>query len=111
MNDRVSRLGLLVLGALAASPEDGRHGYWIAEKVVELTAGDSYSLSAIYDALRALEKAGLVERSGEEIVKGRARIYFKITGAGQMFGREQATRDRQIAERAWGPPIPQGGVA
>lgn len=69
-----------ILTALAG----GRlHGYAILRDVESLTDGAaSLRVTTLYASLERLERDGLVCRSGEEIVDGRARRYYELTDDG-----------------------------
>jgi PadR family transcriptional regulator PadR len=76
------RMRFLILTILAISPA---HGYDIAKKIQEITAGTvKPSPGSIYPVLHELAKEGLVE---EEIiiVKGRARKIYKLTEKGMEY--------------------------
>jgi DNA-binding PadR family transcriptional regulator len=85
----------LILTSLAAGPQ---HGYAImadAERVsggrVRLRAG------TLYAALDRLRSDGLVEVDSEEVVDGRLRRYYRITGEGAARLAAEAERLRANA--------------
>jgi PadR family transcriptional regulator len=78
---------------LAALLDGPLHGYGIAKRVeavsdgrVRLTAG------TLYAALERLLERGLVAVDGEEVVRGRARRYYRLTNAGGEAVRAEARR-------------------
>ncbi len=80
----------LILTALAGSSQ---HGYGIitdverlSDRRVRLRAG------TLYTALERLRTDGLVEVDREEIVEGRLRRYYRLTGAGQERLAAEAAR-------------------
>lgn len=87
----------LVLLALAGGP---RHGYGIVRAVRDLS-GDSVRLGAgtLYGVLDRLAAAGMVEPSGEEVVDGRLRRYYRITDAGTAAAGAEAARLAELARR------------
>lgn len=96
-----------VLTALAGGP---RHGYGIVGEVGELSHGRvRLRVGTLYGVLDRLVGDGLVEPEREEVVDGRLRRYYRLTGAGRD---ELATEvERQSANvatatarlRAWRP--------
>jgi DNA-binding PadR family transcriptional regulator len=70
----------LILTALAARPQ---HGYGIISDV-EQTSGGRVTLRAgtLYSALDRLQGEGLIEPDHEEVMDGRLRRYYRLTGAG-----------------------------
>ena len=58
---------------------------------VRLTAG------TLYGALNRLTGEGLIEQSREEVVDGRRRRYYRLTGAGQTALAEETARLRATA--------------
>ena len=72
-------LPTLILEALAHGPS---HGYLIAQKIKERSAGVlDFKEGTLYPALHKLESEGTVE-SYEGVERGRARRYYRITEAG-----------------------------
>lgn len=72
----------LVLAGLASGP---KHGYALIQEATELTGGRvTLRVGTLYAALDRLAKEGLVARAGEEVVAGRLRRSYELTG----FGRE-----------------------
>ncbi|TFD52237.1 PadR family transcriptional regulator [Cryobacterium frigoriphilum] len=61
-----------------------RHGYEILQETAAASEGAvSLKATTLYAALERLERDGLIQPDGEEIVNGRARRYFRITGRGE----------------------------
>jgi DNA-binding PadR family transcriptional regulator len=69
-----------LLTALAAGR---RHGYALIEEVAELSGGEVVLRpGTLYAALDRLVADGWVAVDGEEVVSGRLRRYFVLTGTG-----------------------------
>jgi len=66
-----------------------RHGYGVVVHIRE-TSGRRAGVATVYAALTKLERRGLVEPAGDEVVDGRVRRYFSITSAGSTELRTQA---------------------
>ena len=80
----------MILAAVAAEP---LHGYAIMQKVGELSAGRvRIRAGTLYAALGRLVDEGLLEAEGEELVEGRRRRYYRITGAGVTELRREMDR-------------------
>ena len=80
-------LPALMLEALRHEPS---HGYRIAQRIKERSAGVlDFKEGTLYPALHKLQNEGLVV-SYEGVEKGRPRRYYRITPS----GREALTRDR-----------------
>lgn len=80
----------LILTALAAGE---RHGYGILREVEEISDGRVHlGTGTLYGALERLQHDGLVEATREEIVDGRARRYYRLTGAGLRALRDEVER-------------------
>ncbi|WP_104103851.1 PadR family transcriptional regulator [Arthrobacter sp. 08Y14] len=77
----------LVLSALADGP---KHGYALIAETKKLSGGRvKLQPGTLYGVLDRLRDEALVEVSGEEIVDGRARRYYRITDEGATtLGRE-----------------------
>ncbi|GLY94013.1 helix-turn-helix transcriptional regulator [Actinoplanes sp. NBRC 103695] len=88
----------LILTALAEGP---RHGYGVIQVVRELSDGRVRLLTGtLYTALERLTAEGLVVLDHEELVDGRGRRYFRLTGAGRDALRAETARLRQLATAA-----------
>ncbi|MER5318312.1 PadR family transcriptional regulator [Streptosporangium roseum] len=88
----------LILTALAAGPQ---HGYGVINDVREIS-GDRVRLRAgtLYAALDRLQSEGLVAADREEVVDGRLRRYYRLTGDGAGRLAAEAERLRRHAEAA-----------
>ncbi|MFJ3794532.1 PadR family transcriptional regulator [Kitasatospora sp. NPDC090091] len=104
----------LVLTALADAP---RHGYAIIQEVLAISGGHSrLSTGTLYTALDRLLQQGLVRIESEEVVGGRLRRTFALTGQGQDTLVQEAKRLRAAAteaERRLGAfrPRPEGATS
>ena len=78
---------------LAAMLDGPLHGYGIIKRAHELSAGRvRLAAGTLYAALDRLRDAGLVEVDREEVVDGRARRSYRLTGAGRVVLRDEALR-------------------
>jgi DNA-binding PadR family transcriptional regulator len=69
-----------ILTALADEP---RHGYGVIQEVMALSGGRvTLRAGTLYAALDRLVAEGLVAVDREEVVSGRLRRYYRLTGAG-----------------------------
>jgi DNA-binding PadR family transcriptional regulator len=70
----------LVLTALA----EGRlHGYGVIQEVERLSGGKTrLRAGTLYAVLDRLTHEGVIEVAGEEVVEGRLRRYYQLTGGG-----------------------------
>ena len=84
---------------LAALLDGPLHGYAIARRVEAISRG-SVRLTAgtLYAALQRLLEQGLVAVDGEEVVRGRARRYYRLTEAGGETLRDEARRLTEAAD-------------
>ena len=88
----------LILLALAAGRS---HGYAMIQQVKEISQGDvTLGAGTLYGNLDRLLEAGFVEQAGEEVVDGRARRYYTLTGDGEQAARGETARLAQLAEKA-----------
>ena len=87
---------LFILASLLDGP---KHGYAIAQDARELS-GERVKLTAgtLYGALERLADAGLVEPDREEVVNGRRRRYFRLTGSGTAAIQAETERLRATAD-------------
>ena len=84
---------------LAAMLDGPLHGYGIIGRTLELTQGRvRLAAGTLYAALDRLHDAGLVEVDREEVVEGRARRYYRLTGAGREALRAEARRMASAAD-------------
>jgi DNA-binding PadR family transcriptional regulator len=71
---------LLLLTALADEP---RHGYGLIKEVEAISSGRvRLRTGTLYAALARLQQQGWVEVTGEEVVDGRHRRYYRLTEDG-----------------------------
>jgi DNA-binding PadR family transcriptional regulator len=76
---------------LAAMLDGPLHGYGIIKRAHELSGGRvRLAAGTLYAALDRLRDAGLVEVDREEVVDGRARRSYRLTGAGREALRAEA---------------------
>jgi DNA-binding PadR family transcriptional regulator len=79
-----------VLASLLDGP---RHGYGIIKQAALLSGGDvRLAPGTLYGALDRLAAAGLIESSGQEVVAGRPRHYYRLTDVGRNSLLEEARR-------------------
>jgi PadR family transcriptional regulator len=85
-----------VLASLIDGP---LHGYGIIKRATEIS-DDSVRLTAgtLYGALERLAGQGLVAVDGEEVVDGRARRYYRLTGRGGEAVAAEADRMQKAAK-------------
>jgi DNA-binding PadR family transcriptional regulator len=83
---------------LAALLDGPLHGYAILARVRELSQEQvRLTTGTLYGALERLSGEGLVESTGQEIVDGRARRYYRLTDAGRTALEAEAARLAQAA--------------
>ncbi|MEV4559628.1 PadR family transcriptional regulator [Kitasatospora sp. NPDC049285] len=104
---------LLLLTALADAP---RHGYALIQEVDAISGGRvRMRTGTLYGALDRLLQQGLIEVAAEEIVDGRARRSYALTGAGRELLTAEAERLRTVAaeaqRRLGGHARPHGATA
>ena len=88
----------LVLLALAEEP---RHGYGVVQAVLALSDGATkLGAGTLYGILDRLVAAGLAEASGEVVVDGRLRRYYRLREAGLAALATETARLRALARRA-----------
>jgi PadR family transcriptional regulator, regulatory protein PadR len=91
----VTEQTLFILASLA---RDELHGYGIARDVEELSNGRvTLTAGTLYGALNRLTEDGLIAQTREQLVDGRRRRYYRLTGAGQEVLAEEAARLRSTA--------------
>ncbi|MFJ7908426.1 PadR family transcriptional regulator [Kitasatospora sp. NPDC096204] len=89
---------LLLLTALADAP---RHGYALIQEVAAISDGRvKMRTGTLYGALDRLLGQGLIEVAAEEVVDGRARRSYALTGAGRDALGAEAERLRAVATEA-----------
>jgi PadR family transcriptional regulator PadR len=80
----------LILTALA---DEARHGYGVMLEVTDLSGGRvSLRPGTLYAALDRLVDEGLVAVEREEVVGGRLRRYYRLTGEGATALRDESAR-------------------
>ncbi len=89
-HDRIKgNLDLLLLAALAVGPA---HGYELAASIKERSEGEfTLAEGTVYPALHGLEARGLITSSWQ-VVAGRRRRVYELSGAGRD------ARDKQAAD-------------
>jgi len=82
-----------------ASLLDGRlHGYGIIKRAAVLSGGRvRLTAGTLYGAVDRLIAEGLVAADGEEVVSGRRRRYYRLTGQGENAIAAEAERLGQAA--------------
>ncbi|OIV38819.1 PadR family transcriptional regulator [Mangrovactinospora gilvigrisea] len=89
---------LLLLTALADAP---RHGYALIQEVSAISDGRvTMRTGTLYGALDRLLQQGLIAVQKEEIVDGRARRSYALTGAGREVLAAEAARLQAVAAEA-----------
>jgi PadR family transcriptional regulator, regulatory protein PadR len=90
MPGTVTEQALFILASLA---QGELHGYGIARDVGELSNGQiKLTAGTLYGALGRLTEDGLIAQTREEVVDGRRRRYYGLTGAGRTVFAEEAAR-------------------
>lgn len=85
----------LILTVLLEGP---LHGYAIIRRAEALSSKRvRLSTGTLYVNLEGLLDAGLIEAEREEVVNGRARRIYRITGAGRAAVRAEAEHLQQMA--------------
>lgn len=88
----------LVLSALASGP---KHGYALIAETRDLSDGRvKLQPGTLYGVLDRLRDDGLAEISGEDVVDGRARRYYRITDQGAVTLAREADRLAANARQA-----------
>jgi DNA-binding PadR family transcriptional regulator len=88
----------LILTALA---ERSQHGYGIISDVREISAGRvQLRAGTLYTALDRLSAQELIEVDHEEVVDGRLRRYYRLTGPGAEVLAAEATQLQASAAKA-----------
>jgi PadR family transcriptional regulator, regulatory protein PadR len=89
---------VLILTALADGP---KHGYALISEADELSDGRvRLRVGTLYAALDRLGREGLVEPSGEEVVDGRLRRFYTLTGEGRAALEAEVERMQHLARQA-----------
>jgi PadR family transcriptional regulator PadR len=88
-------LDLLVLRTLASAP---MHGYGIATRVHQPTAGDlAIEDAALYQTLHRLDRQGLLEAEWRPSENNRRARYYTLTATGRKRLREEAANWRRYS--------------
>ena len=88
----------LILTALVAEP---LHGYALISEVERASGGRvRLRVGTLYAALDRLSEEGLVEVRSEEVVSGRLRRTYQLTGEGARVLAEEAERMAALARYA-----------
>jgi PadR family transcriptional regulator, regulatory protein PadR len=88
---------LLVLASLADGP---KHGYALIQEAEQLSGGRTVlRVGTLYTALDRLAREGLVARAGEEVVDGRLRRSYELTGLGREALEAEVERLRTLSTR------------
>ena len=89
-----------ILTALATEP---RHGYALIQEADRLSDGRvKLQAGTLYAALDRLVDEGLVQPDREEIVRGRARRYYRLTNDGAAALDAEAARLQASVNAAYG---------
>jgi PadR family transcriptional regulator, regulatory protein PadR len=81
-----------ILTALASAP---RHGYGVIQEAAALSDGRvNLQPGTLYAALDRLVAEGLVEPDREEVIEGRTRRYYRLTGDGATALEAETARMR-----------------
>ncbi|WP_255436932.1 PadR family transcriptional regulator [Cellulosimicrobium sp. TH-20] len=95
---RMTEQAYLVLLVLSG---EALHGYAVIRSVRELSDGRTrLGAGTLYGNLDRLVAAGLVEPTGEEVIDGRLRRYYRATDDGRRAARAETLRLAELAERA-----------
>ena len=98
MSIELRRPTFLVLAALADGP---KHGYALISEAADLSGGEvQLKVGTLYATLDRLSTEDLVEVSGEEVVDGRLRRYYRLTTLGAERLEAEATRMSRSADQA-----------
>jgi DNA-binding PadR family transcriptional regulator len=91
----VTEQALFILASLTRGE---LHGYGIARDVEQISEGlVSLTAGTLYGILNRLTEDGLIAQTREQVVDGRRRRYYRLTGAGQTALAEEAARLRSTA--------------
>lgn len=76
--------GSAELAILALLKQEPLHGYEIAKRIEEQTAGVlKFDMASLYPMLYRLEKQGWIKGQWEELANGRKRRCYRLTPAGR----------------------------
>lgn len=86
---------------LCALATGDAHGYAVSRHVEELSDGRvTLGPGTLYATLERLVTDGLIEEAGTEVVDGRNRRYYRLTGAGRRAAAEETERRTSAVARA-----------
>ena len=92
----VTEQALLILASLVAGE---LHGYGIATDVEALSGGRvKLAAGTLYGVLSRLAADGLITQTREDVVDGRRRRYYQLTGPGQAMLAQEAARLSSTAD-------------
>ena len=98
MSKPLQEPSFLILTALAPAP---LHGYAVLQDVERLSGGRvRLRPGTLYTALDRLAAEGLIAVDREELVDGRHRRYYRLTGTGADVLTDEIERLRRIATAA-----------
>ncbi|MGH2860608.1 MAG: PadR family transcriptional regulator [Solirubrobacteraceae bacterium] len=87
---------LLILASLVTGE---LHGYGIASDVEALSGGRvKLAAGTLYGVLNRLAADGLISQTREEVVGGRRRRYYELSGSGQSVLAQEAARLSSMAD-------------
>jgi len=93
-----------ILSVLRKGPS---YGYQIIQSVETITTGDvSWTTSTLYPVLHKLENEGLLDSYWQDMEKGPARKYYRLTAKGVKqleVERAQWLRIHEALSTLWGP--------
>jgi len=90
---------------LAALQDEPRHGYAIMTRAEELSRGlVKLATGTLYAALDRLTGEGLIRVADEQVVNGRPRRYYALTGVGRAALVAEAIRMAEAARVVIGAP-------
>jgi DNA-binding PadR family transcriptional regulator len=97
----MARLRSAPYWVLCALAEGEAHGYLIAQRI-RAAAGDEVGVGTgtLYAAIERLAGSGMVELAREEVVDGRNRRTYRITGKGLRAATEETERRAVTVVRA-----------
>jgi DNA-binding PadR family transcriptional regulator len=88
----------LVLAALAGGQ---KHGYAIIQEVETLSGGHTVLRpGSLYTTLDRLAHEGYIEVAGEEVVGGRLRRYYRLSGPGTRLLAAESERRVLVSKQA-----------
>lgn len=88
----------LLLTALAEGPQ---HGYALLKRIGDLGDGrHRLKPGSLYTMIDRLVEEGLIEPTGSEVVNGRHRRYYDLTGVGAQELQSRARRMQSNAQQA-----------